>query len=57
VESVEFPVRHGGVAVRLLGVVRKGLTGRRRRWIPLNQPEKGMIVKTKEDQSESRKEN
>jgi hypothetical protein len=29
------------VAVRLRGVVRKGLTGRRRRRIPLNQPEKG----------------
>jgi hypothetical protein len=48
-ESVEFPVGHGGVAVRLQGVVRKGLIGRRRRWIPLNQPEKEMIVKTKED--------
>jgi hypothetical protein len=29
------------VAVRLRGVVWKGLTGRRRRWIPLNQPERG----------------
>jgi hypothetical protein len=44
-ESVEFPLRHGGVAVRLRGVVGQGLTGRRRRWIPLNQPEKRIIVK------------
>jgi hypothetical protein len=28
------------VAVRLRGVIGKGLIGRRRRWIPLNQPEK-----------------
>jgi hypothetical protein len=40
-ESVEFPVGHGGVAVRLRGVVWKRLTGRRGRWIPLNQLEKG----------------
>jgi hypothetical protein len=50
-ESLEFPVGHGGVAVRLRGVVRKGLIGQRRRRIPLNQPEKEVIVKTKEDQS------
>jgi hypothetical protein len=49
-ESVEFPVGHGGVAVGLRGVVRKGLIGRRRRRIPLDQPEKEMIVKTREDQ-------
>jgi hypothetical protein len=55
VESVEFPVRHGGVAVRLRGVVWKGLTGRCRRRIPLNQPEKGMIVKRKKIKYESRK--
>jgi hypothetical protein len=35
------------VAVRLRGVVRKRLIGRRRRGIPLDQPEKGMIVKTR----------
>jgi hypothetical protein len=35
------------VAVGLRGVIRKGLIGRRRRRIPLNQPEKEMIVKTR----------
>jgi hypothetical protein len=35
---------------RNLRVVRKGLIGRRRRWIPLNQPEREMIVKTGKDQ-------
>jgi hypothetical protein len=38
------------VAVRLRGVVWKGLIGRRSRRIPLNQPEKEMIIKTKENQ-------
>jgi hypothetical protein len=28
------------VAVGLRGVIGKGLIGQRRRWIPLNQPEK-----------------
>jgi hypothetical protein len=46
-ESVKLPIGHGGVAVRLRGVVRIRLIGRRRRWIPLDQPEKGMIVKTR----------
>jgi hypothetical protein len=36
------------VAVGLRGVIWKGLIGWRRRRIPLNQPEKEMIVKTKE---------
>jgi hypothetical protein len=49
-ESVEFPLMRGGVVVGLRGVVRKGLIGRRRRWIPLNQPEREMIVKTRKDQ-------
>jgi hypothetical protein len=35
------------VAVGLRGVVQKGLIGRRRRRIPLNQSEKEMIVKTR----------
>jgi hypothetical protein len=35
------------MAIELRRVVRKGLIGRRRRWIPLNQSEKGMIVKAK----------
>jgi hypothetical protein len=51
-ESVEFPVGHGGVAVGLRGVVRKRLIGQRRRWIPLNQPEKEMIVKNKKIKDE-----
>jgi hypothetical protein len=55
-ESVEVPVGHGGVAVRLRGVVRKGLTGRRRRRIPLNQPEKGDDRQNKrKSKGESRK--
>jgi hypothetical protein len=37
------------VAVGLRGVVRKGLIGRRRRWIPLSQPEREMIVETGKD--------
>jgi hypothetical protein len=44
------------VAVGLRGVIRKGLIGRRRRWIPLNQPERKMIVKTRKDQSQSKEE-
>jgi hypothetical protein len=35
------------VVVGLRGVVWEGLIGRRRRWIPLNQSEKKMIVKTR----------
>jgi hypothetical protein len=38
------------VAVGLRGVIRKGLIGRRRRRIPLNQPEREMIVRTRKDQ-------
>jgi hypothetical protein len=38
------------VAVGLRGVVWKGLIGRRGRRIPLNQPEKEMIVRTRKDQ-------
>jgi hypothetical protein len=46
-EGVELSVGHGGVMVGLQGVARQGLTGRRRGWIPLNQPETKMIVKNK----------
>jgi hypothetical protein len=40
------------VAVGLRGVVWKGLIGRRGRRIPLNQPEREMIVKTRKDSKE-----
>jgi hypothetical protein len=45
------------VAVALRGVVRKRLIGRRRRRIPLNQPERKMIVKTRKDQRRSKERN
>jgi hypothetical protein len=54
-ESVKFPVGHGGVMVGLRGVVRQGLTGRCRRWIPLNQPETKAIVKNKKGSKSNRK--
>jgi hypothetical protein len=39
------------VTVGLRGVVWKRLIGRRGRRIPLNQPEKEMIVRTRKDKS------
>jgi hypothetical protein len=33
--------------VRLRGVVRQRLIGRRRRWVPLNKPETNRIVRNK----------
>jgi hypothetical protein len=35
--------------VRLRGVVRQGLTGRRRRRVPLNKPKTEMIVRNKRE--------
>jgi hypothetical protein len=42
--------------VGLRGVIRQGLTGWCRGWIPLNQPETRVIVKNKRDQSQIVKE-
>jgi hypothetical protein len=44
-ESVKFPVGHGGVVVRLRGVVRQRLIGRRGRRVPLNKLETNGIVR------------
>jgi hypothetical protein len=46
-ESVKFPVGHGGVVVRLRGVVWQRLIGRRGRRVPLNKPETNRIVRNK----------
>jgi hypothetical protein len=46
-ESVEFLVGHGGVVVRLRGVVRQRLIGRRRGRVPLNKPETERIFRNK----------
>jgi hypothetical protein len=46
-ESIKLPVGHRGVMIRLRGVIRQGLIGRRRRWIPLNKPETEVIVRNK----------
>jgi hypothetical protein len=54
-ESIKFPVGHGGVVIRLRGVVRQGLTGRRRRWIPLNKLETEVIVRNKRGSKTNRK--
>jgi hypothetical protein len=54
-ESIKFPVGHGGVAIRLRGVIWQGLTGRRRRWIPLNKPETEVIVRNKRGSKMNRK--
>jgi hypothetical protein len=47
VENVKFPVGHGGVVVRLRGVVRQRLIGRRTGRVPLNKPETERIVRNK----------
>jgi hypothetical protein len=41
--------------IRLRGVIRQGLTGRRRRWIPLNKPETEVIVRNKRGSKMNRK--
>jgi hypothetical protein len=47
-EGVALAVGHGGVVVRLRGVVRQGwIRGRRRSWIPLDEPETKKIVKNR----------
>jgi hypothetical protein len=46
-EGVKFPVGHGGVAIRLQGVVQQRLIGRRRRRVPLNKLETNRIVRNK----------
>jgi hypothetical protein len=47
-EGVTLTVGHGGVVVRLRGVVRQGrIRGRRRGWIPLDEPETKKVVRNR----------
>jgi hypothetical protein len=46
-EGVKFPVGNGGVVVRLRGVVRQRLIGRRRGRVPLNESETERIIRNR----------
>jgi hypothetical protein len=47
-EGVALAVGHGGVVVPLRGVVRQGwIRGRRRGWIPLDEPETKKIIRNR----------
>jgi hypothetical protein len=56
-EGVALVVARGRVVVRLRGVVRQGwVRGRRRGWIPLDEPEKTKgIVRNRKKSTENRK--